>query len=158
MTHWTSCENQWIHDLQDVIVDYRCFPCIFLMILVIYYYMAVNLYTFSVAVVSSLPSIFSALLEDSMNLYTFFCSGIFPASEYLFRWIYTLFFVAVLSPLPSIFSALLEDSLVWSYFPRVRESFQRSSMTQKKYNFNEVLLAIFSLSRVSAQIVQISMI
>ena len=117
MTHWTSCENQWIHDLQDVIVDFRCFPCIFLMILVIYYYMAVNLYTFSVAVLSSLPSIFSALLEDSMNLYTFFFVAVFSSLRSIFSALledsmnlYPFFFVAVFFPLPSIFSALLEDS------------------------------------------------
>ena len=35
MTHLTSCGKQWIHDLQDVKVDFRCFPHIFLVILVI---------------------------------------------------------------------------------------------------------------------------
>ena len=71
-----------------------------------------------------------------MNLYTFFCSGIVPASEYLFsaprglkkKYLYT-FFVAVLSPLPSIFSALLKDSK--------KVSFQRG--------FARYLLAISSV-------------
>ena len=74
---------------------------------------------FILAVLSSLPSIFSALLEDSLfwsyfprfrvsaqdprGLFddAFFFSGTFPASEYL--------------------RSALEDSLFWTYFPRYLE-------------------------------------
>ena len=38
MTHQTLCGNQWIHDLQNVIVDYIYFPRIFPVGLVIYFF------------------------------------------------------------------------------------------------------------------------
>ena len=37
MTHQTLRENQWINDFQDVIVDYRYFPRIFVVEMVIYF-------------------------------------------------------------------------------------------------------------------------
>ena len=123
------------------------------------YYMGVNLYIFFVVVLSSLPSIFSALLEDSMNLYTFFFVAVFSSLRSIFSALledsmnlYTFFFVAVFFPLPSIFSTVLEDSK--------KVSFQRG--------FARCLLAILGtcadspnfydlrLFRVPAQIVEVT--
>ena len=92
--------------------------------------------------------------------------------------LYTFFILAVLSLLPSIFSALLEDSLFWSYFPRFRVSAQRLEDSSMTLFFLAVLSPLPSicaapsrtlgglfildvlslLSRVPAQLVQISMI
>ena len=92
--------------------------------------------------------------------------------------LYTFSFLAVLFQLPSIFSALLEDSLFWSYFPRFRVSVQRPRGLFDDAFFLAVLFPLPSicaapsrtlgglfildvlspLSRVPAQLVQISMI
>ena len=76
---------------------------------------------------------------QGMELYTFYFSGTFSASEYLFSAHRGLFILDVLFPFPSIFSALLEDSLFrmyfsptflfQRYFSRFRVSFQRSWRT-----------------------------
>ena len=119
-----------------------------------------KLYTFFIlAVLSSLPSIFSALLEDSLFWsyfprfrvsaqrprglfdYAFFFSGTFPASEYLrsaSRSLERLFddaFLAALSPLLSICAA-----------------------PSRSLGGLFILDVLFPLSRVPAQLVQISVI
>ena len=125
------------------------------------YYMGVNLYIFFVVVLSSLPSIFSALLEDSMNLYTFFFVAVFSSLRSIFSALledsmnlYTFFFVAVFFPLPSIFSALLEDSKKVSFQRGFARYFLAISSTcATSPNFYNL-----RLFRVPAQLVKISMI